>query len=98
VTRHSAVVRRQIGILQPAELATASQRTEAARADHDTRTHRAAFSGCRIDALKGGSLTLSADGPEMTSTWRGTPPHFLSLKNADVAQRLMSTALPGTSW
>src|SRR5450759_3465745 len=67
---------------------------EAAKADHDARTHRAVISGCKIDPLKGGSFTLSTgDDLEMVfNVAANAAQHFLPLKNGDVVQVTLNPA------
>ena len=74
----------------------AEQQKALERADHDSRTHRAVVSGCRIDPLKGGSFALSAEDMEMGFNVAGNAAlHFLSLKNGDVVQVTLNPARTG---
>jgi hypothetical protein len=69
----------------------------AARADHDSRTHRAVISGCKIDPLKGGSFTLST-GDDLSMVFNvaaNAALHFLPLKNGDVVQVTLNPARTG---
>ncbi len=61
---------------------------EAARADHDARTHRYRVSECHIDALKGGKFTLEADGLDTVgiTVEPDTALRFLPLRKGDIVQ------------
>lgn len=91
---HEATTRGQPGRLTINPV-TAQRESEwqAAKADHDARTHRYKITGCSVDALAGGEFTLESHGADCVhvSLTPETAMHFLSLKNGDIVR---VTALP----